>query len=83
MHRGMAGTKIELKFTVNALGKAKEIKLGKPLTSYRHEKIRDFACGMKNMLAGWEFEPAKDANNLPVAVKVILPVQIIKKGEPA
>ena len=39
------------------------------------------SVGWKAVLKRWEFEPARDAQNNAVAVKVVLPVKAVSAGK--
>ena len=82
VQRGLAGTTIEMKFTVDTQGNAFKIRPAKPLfsTGLVDPRVRDFASQMSQILLSWKFSPALNANGQPVEVDVIMPVNVVKKG---
>jgi len=77
---GYVGLDLKLKFTVNEKGRPESVRLEKSLSSYSDIHKMSFASQMRDLVTRWKFEPARDANGQAVAVKVIMPVQVIKKG---
>ena len=77
----LVGTKLKLKFTVNEKGRAENVRLEKPLSSYSNVERMTFANQALEMVAKWRFKPALDANDNPVAVKVVMPVRVVKYGK--
>ena len=74
------GLNLKVKFTVSASGRPENVRLEKPLISYSDVDKMTFASQMQNRVKKWKFEPAIDKAGNPIAVKVIMPVQVIKKG---
>ena len=74
------GLNLKVKFTVNTKGRPESVRLEKPLSSYSDVEKMTFASRLENAVKAWKFEPAMDKAGNAVAVKVILPVQVIEKG---
>lgn len=81
-HRHMVGSSMEFQFRVSATGKVGSIQIKKIASpSTPNEMARDYAEKMRVSLSKWKFNPAKDANDLPVAVTVRVPVLIKHKDD--
>lgn len=78
--RELVGTSINLRFVVNEKGDPENIRLEKPLTSYTDVERMTFASQTLDAVSKWRFEPALDSNDNPVAVKVLMPVKVVKFG---
>ena len=78
--KALVGTTIKLRFTINEEGRPERVRLAKPLFNYRIGPQMDFASQLKVSVRKWKFEPARDQNGNAIPVKVIMPVQVIKKG---
>lgn len=74
------GMNLKVKFTVTADGKPQNVRLEKPLSSYSDVERMSFANRLQEYVKTWKFEPAIDMAGNAIAVKVIMPVQVIKKG---
>ncbi|MCZ6673150.1 MAG: hypothetical protein O7C75_09440 [Verrucomicrobia bacterium] len=75
------GLTLKVKFTVNTKGQPESVRLAKPLSSYSDVEKMTFASQLQEQVKNWKFEPAIDTNGNAIAVKVIMPVQVIKKGK--
>lgn len=73
------GMNVNVKFTVNVVGKPEKVRLEKPLNSYSDLDKMSFVGRLKNAVKSWKFEPALDTAGNPIAVKVILPIEVVKK----
>ena len=69
------GHTVRMKLTVGADGRVYNI-AQKPRTF--DEVTNSLAVVMKSSLKQWEFEPALDKAGNPIAVKIILPVEVVK-----
>lgn len=67
------GSEVEIIFTVTDQGRAIKIH-----ARNNTSRTRDLAAAMSAVIKHWEFEPAKDKNGLPRAVKVALPVRVVR-----
>jgi hypothetical protein len=76
----LVGTRLKIKFTVTAKGKAENVRLEKPLSSYSNLEKMTFANQTLELVAKWRFKPALDSNDNPVTVNVIMPVRVVKYG---
>ena len=74
------GLNLKVKFTVNADGTPESVRLAKPLSSYSDVERLTFASRIQEQVKNWQFEPAIDTNGNAIEVKVIMPVQVVKKG---
>ncbi len=74
------GMNLKVRLTVNAEGKAENVKLDKPLISYSDVEKMTFANRLQEKVKTWRFEPAMDNAGNAISVKVILPVQVVEKG---
>ena len=77
----LVGTKLKLKFIVTEKGKVEDIRLEKPLASYSNVERMTFANQTLEAVKKWRFEPGRDANDNPIAVKVIMLVKVVKYGK--
>ena len=77
----LVGTKLKLTFVVNEKGDVENIRLEKPLTSYSDVERMTFANQTLEAVKKWRFQPGRDANDQPVAVKVIMPIKVVKYGK--
>ena len=75
------GLSLKVKFTVNENGRPESVRLDRPLTSYSDVDKMTFANRMKEAVETWQFDPAYDHAGNAIAVKVIMPVQVVKKGK--
>ena len=75
------GLSLKVKFTVNEKGRPESVRLDRPLTSYSDVDKMTFANRMKEAVETWQFDPAYDHAGNAIAVKVIMPVQVVKKGK--
>ena len=77
---GLAGTSFKLKFQVTERGYARKVKTDQSLQRLAavNEQSADFAVQMCQLLKSWKFQPALDANGLPVKVHIVMPVQVVK-----
>ena len=84
-HRHLVGSSMEFQIRVSATGKVGSVRINRiDSPSTPNEMARTYAEQMRTSLSKWKFNPAKDANDLPVAVIVRVPVQIIhKKNHPS
>lgn len=76
----IVGMKVNVKFTVDVNGRPQYVRLEKALSSYSDLDKMTFASQMENAVKNWKFEPAIDTQGNPIAVAVVLPVEVIKKG---
>lgn len=79
--RRLVGTALKLKFTVNEQGRSENVRLEKPLSSFSDVEKMTFAAQVVKLVAIWRFHPARDGDNKPVAVNVIMPVRVVKYGK--
>lgn len=79
--RELVGMKLNLRFTVTKDGDVEDVRLEKPLANYSDIKRMTFANQTLEAVARWQFKPARDADDNPVAVKVIMPVKVVKFGK--
>ena len=72
--------KLELAFTVTEKGRAQNVRVVKPtITRFSGDvELKSIASRMVFSVRGWKFEPALDQNDQAVAVKVRLPIHIVK-----
>ena len=77
----LVGTKLKLRFTVTEDGKVEDIRPEKPLASYSDVERMTFANQTLDAVSRWRFKPARDANDIPVKVNVIMPVKVVKYGK--
>lgn len=73
------GLDLQVKFTVNAQGRAESVRLVKPLASYSDVHKMTFANQIQEQVKYWKFEPALDTQGNPIEVNVIMPVQVVEK----
>jgi hypothetical protein len=73
----LLGHEVRMKFEISAEGRAYNI--GQQGIS-PDQRTNDLVAAMKMVLLSWEFEPALNNSGNAVAVKVIMPVQVVKKG---
>lgn len=79
-HRHLVGSTMEYQIRVSATGKVGSVRINKIASpSTPNEMAKAYAEQLRVSLSKWKFTPAKDANDLPVAVTVRVPVQIINK----
>ena len=76
----VVGLDVRVKLTVNENGKPENVRLEKPLISYSDLDKMSFAGRLENAVQSWKFEPALDSLGNPMAVDVILPVKVVRKG---
>ncbi len=82
VQRGLVGTTIVMKVTVDEFGIPTHVESARPLFALGtvNEKERDFAVQLKSAISSWDFEPATDANGNPIEVTVRMPVSVIERG---
>lgn len=73
----LLGHKVRMSFEVRADGRAHNIR---QQGISPDQGTNDLAATMKIALLSWEFEPALDNHGNAIAVKVIMPVHVVKKG---
>ena len=79
-HRHLVGSSMEYQIRVSATGRVESVRIKKIASpSTPNEMAKAYAEQMRVSLSKWKFSPAKDANDLPIAVTVRVPVQIIHK----
>ena len=72
----LVGTEVRMTFSISVDGLTHNIRQ-QGITP--DQESNDLVAAMTMVLLNWEFEPAKNKNGLPVAVKVVLPVKVIRK----
>jgi len=82
VQRGLVGTTIVMKITVDEFGIPTHVESARPLFSLGtvNEKERDFAVLLSNHIRNWDFEPATDFNGNPIKVTVRMPVTVIENN---
>lgn len=76
LRSNMNGVKVTMTFNIGKDGKIAKIRDN---ASYYDERANYVATVMARTLKTWHFEPALDKNGDPIAIKVALPVQIVKR----
>jgi hypothetical protein len=79
-NKELVGLTVNLRFTVNEKGDPENIRLEKPLSSYADNDKMTFASQTMEAIGKWRFHPALDSNDKPLAVKVKMPVRVVKYG---
>ena len=80
VRRSLVGLKLKVKFTVNEKGRVKNIYVITPPATQSDVHVQSFASQLKFQMRHWKFDPAFDTNDNPIAVKLQMPVHIVRKG---
>lgn len=78
LSKSQIGHKVEMEFTVTDKGNTTNIK-----SAEAFPVAQDLAAAMKRVIRHWEFEPARNRQGLPIAVRMTLPVRVVRDGENA
>jgi len=78
VHKGLNGTEVTMTFNISETGKV--ILIDDDASPFDDEKF-ELACLMYRKLRTWKFEPARDEDGNPIAVKVELPVIVVATGD--
>ena len=78
--RALVGITLAIKFTVNKRGRVEKARLAQPLFNYSDPEAMTFASQMRDSVAKWKFRPALNADAQPMAVDVVMPVQVLGKS---
>jgi len=78
VHEGLKGTEVTMTFYISESGRVTQVE--DDSSPYNNEEF-ELACLMHRQLRTWKFDPARDVEGNAVAVKVIMPVMVIEKGE--
>ena len=74
----LVGRKVRMSLNISADGRATGIS---QIGISPDQATNDLAATMKVVLRHWKFDPALNNFGRPVAVKVILPVEVVKKNK--
>ncbi len=77
----LVGTKFNIYLTVTKEGRAENVRLQRPLASYSNVDRMTFANQALQAVSKWRFQPARDADDKPVAVNVSMPIKVVKYGQ--
>ena len=77
VRRSLRGTEVDMLFRISETGKPQSISD----TAGARISQKELAIAMRSSLKRWEFEPARNPQGQAVAVKVRLPVKVVRKGE--
>jgi len=75
--RSLVGHEVSMVFDVAANGRTSNITQA---SISPEQATNDLAAAMKMVLRKWEFEPAQNEYGIFIAVKVSLPVQVVRSG---
>ena len=77
----LIGTLVRIELTVTEAGSATGVEASQPFSIVgTTEMEKQFLADLTDYVSAWTFEPATDANGLPVSAEVVMPVRIIKNN---
>ena len=76
----LVGLKLKVNFTVNEQGRVMNVRVITPPATQSDVHIQSFASQLENKMRYWKFDPAFDTQDNPVAVKLQMPLHVVKEG---